>query len=316
LHNYLKRSQRFHYENTLLFYPGLIPVFASGQATNHFDRPDARWHVARTFSAANPQDTDFNATTTRIYGYHGDSLHGGMSWHKLYSSYDPAFVGNLVYEGLIRTDNELVLFTDTLNALDTLYDFSLGADDYVLYPFYNNQYYTWIDHLDSIELNGAFFGTYHFDEPFALPSFFDYVGERWIEGIGSIHGPLFPHRPRTFSGEVSGDSLILTCSYANGQFFWQHPSYEDCYTQIVWGTDDKLLPGIDLYPNPSTGSVTLDLPENGTFEMIVTSETGQVLFRQQVVSGVAVDLSFLSAGMYITLLSNGSQILAGKLAKL
>ncbi len=72
----------------------------------------------------------------------------------------------------------------------------------------------------TIELDNTPYNVYHFDEPLWLENFFSYLNEMWIEGIGSIHGPLFPHKkPRRFSNEVpmTGDSLILTCSYANGQ---------------------------------------------------------------------------------------------------
>jgi hypothetical protein len=40
------------------------------------------------------------------------------------------------------------------------------------------------------------------------------MDEIWIEGIGSIHGPLSPHNPRKFSEEIP-DSLMLTCTCVN-----------------------------------------------------------------------------------------------------
>lgn len=299
-----------------LFILLFVPVFAFSQAVNHFNQIDARWYVAKTYPAATPQNPNFSATKTTVYGYLGDSLINGISWHKLYATNDPLFESDFVFEGLIRTDNNLVIFTNTFSELDTLYDFSLNAGDHVSYPFYDNLYPTRLDDVDSITLNGEFFRTYDFDEPMGLPNAFDYVDERWIEGIGSIHGPLFPHQPRTFTHEIiSGDSLILTCSCANGQFFWQHPSYENCYTQILLGTGSYLTAEIDFYPNPFRDQVVVRLPENKTFDMTVLSETGQELCRKTVVSGEIIDLSFLSTGMYFINLSDGLQNTTGKLIK-
>lgn len=301
-----------YYMLTLLF----IPAFIFSQTVNHFDHTDSRWYVAKTYPAGTPQNPNFSATKTTVYGYQGDSLISGTSWHKLYSTEDPLFSSGFVFEGLIRTDNNLVLFTNTLSQLDTLYDFSLEAGDYVYYPFYDNSYPTTLDDVDTITLNGEFFRTYDFDEPTGLPNAFDYVDERWIEGIGSIHGPLFPHQPRTFTHEIlSGDSLILTCSYADGQFFWQHPAYENCYTQIMLSTTNYLSSETALYPNPFLDHVTVQLPENRTFEMSVLSETGQVLFQKTVISGEVLNLSSLSAGIYFVKLSDGLQNRTDKLVK-
>lgn len=306
------QTMKINYLLILLF----VPVFTFSQAINHFNQTDARWYVAKTYPAATAQNPNFSATKTIVYGYLGDSLINGTSWHKLYATNDPLFGSNFVFEGLIRTDNNLVIFTNTFSELDTLYDFSLNAGDHAYYSFYDNLYPTRLDDIDTITLNGEFFRTYDFDEPMGLPNAFDYVNERWIEGIGSIHGPIFPHQPRTFTHEIiSGDSLILTCSYANGQFFWQHPSYENCYTQILLSTDSYLPARTDFYPNPFRDQVVIQLPENKTFEMTVLSETGQELFRKAVISGEVLNLSFLSAGMYFINLSDGLQNTTSKLIK-
>ncbi len=297
---------------TLLF----IPAFIFSQAVNHFDYTDARWYVAKTYAAGTPQNPNFGTTKTTIYGYQGDSLINSTAWHKLYSTNDPLFGSGLVFEGLIRTDNNLVLFTNTSGQPDTLYDFNLGAGDYVYYPFYNNLYPTTLYDIDTITLNGEFFRTYDFNEPTGLPNAFDYVDERWIEGIGSIHGPLFPHQPRTFTHEIlAGDSLILTCSYANGQFFRQHPSYENCYTQIILETSSYSLTETALYPSPFQDQVTVQLPENTPCEITILSETGKILFQKTVISDEVLDLSSFSAGIYFVKLSDGSRSRTGKLVK-
>src|SRR5690606_41124724 len=53
------------------------------------------------------------------------------------------------------------------------------------------------------------------------------------EGIGSIHGVLYPHSAIGFitSGPPS-DSLRLSCSFSNNQYVWHHSGYARCYTII------------------------------------------------------------------------------------
>src|SRR5699024_3316409 len=131
----------------------------------------------------------------------------------------------------LRAENSKVLYLDTLNQLDTLYDFSLKVGDSVLFNI-NGTTPEWlqVNHVDTIQIHGDYYKRLTFDEPSI--SAFDWLDEEWIEGIGSIHGPLFPAFPVKFSEEIP-DSMLLICSYSDNQDVWQHPSYQNCYVNNV-----------------------------------------------------------------------------------
>jgi len=172
----------------------LLPNILWGQIINHFGNPDSKWNVAKTYPAANQQNPNFAASTTTVYGFHGDTIINGEQWLKIYSTNDSLFQSNLIYRGMISAENDKVFFIDTLKQRVTLYDFQLGVGDSVLFNLYGS-FPKWlqVNVVDSIQVNGAFYKRLKFDEP-AL-SAFDDLNEVWIEGIGSIHGPLFPYSP-------------------------------------------------------------------------------------------------------------------------
>jgi len=102
--------------------------------------------------------------------------------------------------------------------------------------------------IDSIKINGQYYRHLHFAEPTMINAF-NLLNEVWIEGIGSIHDPIFTTFPIKFSTEIP-DSLILTCTYSNNQQLWQHPSYNSCYLNIVLGFGNQSKTNLITYPNP------------------------------------------------------------------
>lgn len=200
---------------------------------NHFDNPDSKWYVAKTYPGGNQEDPYFVATTTTVYGFKGDTIINSEKWLKIYSTPDPLFQNNLKYRGLIRTEDNKVFYMDTLYQLDTLYDFNLNVGDNAFFNLYGGTQPTWVKVIetDSIQLNnGAYYKRLKFEDPQIITPFY-YLKGVWIEGIGSIHGPLFTNSPIMFSSEQP-DSLILACSFSDNQYVWQHPSYSNCYIQV------------------------------------------------------------------------------------
>lgn len=270
-------------------------VFA--QPIQHFESLDARWYVAETYPDANQQDPTFVATTTTVYGYQGDTTINGKAWNKLYMTDDAQFQNGLSYIGSSRFDNDQVLFRDTTNQLDTLYDFSLNAGDSVLYNISGiNQ--EWLDILavDSVQLNGNYYKRFHFDEPSVAA--FDWLDEIWIEGIGSIHGPLFPKYPRKFSTEIP-DSMLLTCSFASDEQVWQHTDYSNCYESHVWNLSENANVEIITAPNPFENAITIQAPQHSIEKITLLSQLGTELKTiADYKSGQKIDLSFLQSGIY------------------
>jgi len=290
-----------------------FPIFVFGQVTNHFDNLDTKWNVAMTYPNGNIQNPNFVATTTTVYGFQGDTLLNSNLWFKLYSTSDSLFQNNLTFKGFTRTDNNRVLFLDTLNQLDTLYDFNISIGDSILFNLYG-QYPEKIPviNIDSIQINGQYYKRFHFAEP-TMVNAFDLLSEVWIEGIGSIHGPIFTNFPIKFSTEIP-DSLILTCTQSNSQQYWQHPTYNSCYLNIVLGIDNKSKIDLTFFPNPVQDIIKINLIKTENYEINVFNLAGQKLIQKTITSDfVTIDLTTLNDGIYFITVDSKNGRWANKL---
>lgn len=281
----------------------LLPTILFGQVINHFNNIDTKWNVAKTYPATNQQNPNFVATTTTVYGFQGDTLINGEQWFKLYSTSDSLFQSNLSYRGLLREENNKVFYLDTLNQLDTLYDFSLNVGDSVLFDLFGI-YPEWLQviNVDSIQINGDYYRRLKFAEPTIQA--FDELNEIWIEGIGSIHGPLFPNFPVKFSQEIP-DSMFVTCTFSNNQQVWEHQSYPSCYVNIVLSVAELKLLDFKIYPNPFSDRIQIENIDLQQYELTVLNSLGQTIKRMQVNGdNQIIDLTELQVGIYFLRIEN------------
>jgi len=291
-----------------------FPMLVFGQVTNHFDNLDTKWNVAKTYPNGNMQNPNFVATTTTVYGFQGDTLINSNLWFKLYSTSDSLFQSNLTFKGLTRTDNNRVLFLNTLNQLDTLYDFNLNIGDSVFYNF-DGVFAEKIPiiNIDSIQINGQYYKRFKFAEP--SMNAFSELNEIWIEGIGSIHGPTFPNKPRQFAQEIP-DSLILTCTYSNNQQFWQHPSFNSCYLNIVLALENTAKTNLTFFPNPVQDNIKINLTKTDNYEINIFNSAGQKLIQKTITSDfVTIDLTILNDGIYFITVDSKNGRWTNKLLK-
>jgi len=264
-----------------------------------FTDPTTKWWVADTYPNGSQSDPSFTETRTTAFGYSGDSLIEGTSWSKLvsYEFGDTAMAG--VTEGHVFSSGDLVLFMDLNGELDTLYDFSLDLGSSITYAAHGNSETVEVTAVDSIWLAGAYHRVISF-QPFTtfIP---DQLTEEWIEGIGSIHGPLFPLRTRTFSTEVPGDSLMLTCYAQNGSTIWTHPGYEACVSNIILSAVDVEPRGSDLrpWPNPGTDQFTLVLLP-GPHTVLLLDAIGRNVHQGEVLGSPSlINTAHLPPGVYV-----------------
>ncbi len=301
-------------KTTIIFSILLLPSILWGQVINHFDNLDSKWNVAKTYPAANQQNPNFVATTTTVFGFQGDTIINSEQWFKIYSSNDSLFQNDLVYRGLLRADNSKVFYLDTLNQLDTLYDFSLNVGDSVLFDLYG-MYPEWLQvvNVDSIQISGNYYKRLKFAEPTIQA--FDELNETWIEGIGSIHGPLFPNFPVKFSQEIP-DSMLLTCTFSNNQQVWQHPTYPSCYVNIVLSVDNFEYSDFKIYPNPFSSQINIENNKNEKYTLTIINSLGQVIRQEQLKSNTeTIDLPELKAGIYLLRINDRELIKTMKIIK-
>src|SRR5690554_1452446 len=291
---------------TLLLFSFLAPTLLFGQITNHFSHQDSKWNVAKTSTAATQEHPNFVATTTTVYGFQEDSTINGETWTKIYSTSDSSFQNNLVFEGLTKVENDFVLFKSATDPIDTLYNFNLSVGDSVFYDF--DFFTSWIhvDEIQSVQINGESYKKFIFSEPTG-PTAFDHLNEVWIEGIGSVHGPLFPLSPVKSSEEMP-DSMLLTCSFADNQDFFQHPSYSDCYVKITLGIENQEAISLNIYPNPVSSILTIESSKNINGEITIFDVYGaSIKTIESHGETVKIDVSHWESGIYFLRMDNSSQ---------
>jgi hypothetical protein len=285
----------------------LISANCFGQSAITFVDTSATWNVAKTYPGGDIGHPNFIATVTRVYGFNGDTLIGSNVWNKIYSTSDSSFSSNLTYLGKLREENSLVLFMDTNSIIDTIYNFNLQTGDSVYYGLPLGNTYLYVSSTDSININNVFHKRIIFSES---NGGFQKLKEIWIEGIGSIHGPLFPANPRLFETEMP-DSIILTCYKINDTAIWINPNYNDCYINIVLSVNDfqESHENIIAFPNPVTNELKIELPKNTIEEYLVSiyDITGRlVLTKSYILKGqLAINTRDLKDGFYILQISSG-----------
>ncbi len=276
-----------------------VSAMALGQNPISFDDSNAVWTVAKTYPHTNPQNPGFIETSTKLFGYNGDTLIGTDLWLKMYQSPDTNFISNLSYLGNIRETDGVVFYMNTANSVHTLYDFNLQAGDSVLYSFGFGNYYLKIESIDSIMINSEYHKRFHFQEPW-IPPF--YLNEVWIQEIGSIHGPLFPANPKVYETEIP-DSTYLTCFKENNSILWNNPNYSECVINIILNTENLTISGIKIFPNPFSDRLFIEFPDGQklSHNILIYDLQGrliQCLLKNQF-NPVEIDVSALDKGVYI-----------------
>jgi hypothetical protein len=300
----------------ILIFTIILPIASSAQAVDHFVNDNSEWYVARVYPNASPEFPNFVETRTTYYGFLGDSLINGNTWLKLYSSWDTLFTFNLHYKGLIHSSEGIVLFQDIDNNLDTLYNFNLEIGDSVFFDFGFAAENIAIIGVDSIQINDLYFKRLTFDEPTFIS--FENLNEKWIEGIGSIHGPIFPHEPKLFSSEIP-DELDLTCSYTNDIQYWNNSSYDDCFVNIILGIGERSLDIFNIFPNPFKDFIIIEKESHSTpsYYLEIYNSQGQKVQSQELINiRQRISLDQIPVGIYYFKIYHGNQIQTKKISKL
>ena len=173
-----------------------------------------------------------NVSTQTLYAIE-DTMIDGFKCRKIFDK-------NNIYQGALREEEERTLFynRESCEAI-TLYDYSLSVGDTVPDLIINGEFIDESEYgidsdlgrrliVDSIvmdEIDGDLRKHIYFKP--VSDCIFQTVKEEWIQGIGSVHGLLFPLTIRTLAVEL-GESLDLTCYLENDMLIWQSGQYTDC----------------------------------------------------------------------------------------
>jgi len=272
-----------------------------------FSEVGNKWYVLNTYPNGTVQDPEFVETTTTIYGNMGDSIINTETWMKIGSTKDSSLaIANYTYLGVTKVVQDYIQFIENgSNSIDTIYDFNLNIGDSVFYSFDQGflSTYLYVDSIDNVLVGGVNHKRIFFEKSFA--PLCCATEEVWIEGLGSLHGPLFPFLPKMLEIESYNEPLDLTCFKQNGVSTWSNPDYSNCYTNIVLGVNNEKRMGetIKLYPNPSSNYLVIESlgqpKSNVTIE--IRGITGKLALTQKGVGfeKTTINTAQIPAGVYV-----------------
>jgi len=256
-----------------------VPSCALGPPeVTRFDIGYASWSVADTYPQGSAEHPNFVGTSTLRYFFNGDTLLDGDTWQRMFSQPLPGDPSDAVLEGLVRQDGDVVRLANEMGGVDTLYNFALNIGDSVRYslPDQNETYLTIIA-VDSILIQSAYHRVFQFDisEEWLTPE--SWFTDTWIEGIGSIHGPLAPRKPETLGyNNAFPDSTRTTCYRQGGTVLWQHPGYTTCVVNIGVGVDEQENNVFTVHPNPATDVIHVNGLPPGTWSYYIVDALGRI----------------------------------------
>jgi len=243
----------------------------------------------------------------------GDSIIDSVTYKMLLSWGDSIMTGEGSYQGVIRIDSlERVFFMPPwgLNTVESqLYDFTVGIGDTVFNVFSicpTNLNIRVID-IDSMLIDGKYHKTIDIESIELYPR-----GQRWIEGIGSIHGFL---NPIPICATFHTSSYLL-CYEQGGSRLYTDPYYNGCRGWPIGLSEQApISPNVIFTQN---GTSVIQMRIYGEYKSPYTIELydilGQLRIRKQ---GYQNELQFstgdLAAGYLLYRISNSEgQVLRGR----
>lgn len=217
------------------------------------------------------------------------------------------------YTGAIRQDTLnkkiYVVLTDSTTER-ILYDFSLQVGDTinsVLHDLSNDIGSCGVETIyliDSILINGNYHKTFYIQGGCGDMSL------RFIEGIGSSYGLIFPN----YFGQVESH---LSCTKVSGQTYY--PSNTSSCDLVTSVNSLDIDMAIDIYPNPSNNEINIIIPDtekSTSYILTLLSPIGQIVIREKINSKKSIiDISELPKGLYLLTISVNENIFTKKIIK-
>jgi hypothetical protein len=114
-----------------------------------------------------------------------------------------------------------------------------------------------------------------------------------IEGIGSTYG-LFELSPGCVTDMAN---FSLTCFRQNGNTLY--PDTANCRLITSVNHPDNISEQINIFPNPSSGSFTVELTNADIKEILITSLPGNIILKEEVNKQSKITICQLLRGTYI-----------------
>jgi uncharacterized repeat protein (TIGR03803 family) len=136
------------------------------------------------------------------------------------------------------------------------------------------------------------------------------VTYQWID-CNNANAPLNGETSKDFTVSINGNYAVIVTQ--NGC-----SDTSQCYTIDYVGMDELLNSQVNVYPNPTSSSITIDLGDSfiGSSLIQILNPAGKVIYQESITSTQKeVDLSHFSVGLYFIKVENQSQQVLNRIVK-
>jgi hypothetical protein len=235
--------------------------------------------------------------TTEIFRIEGDSIVDSKSYNKIWVSYDS--LTTMIFQGLLREESNVVYYIPPDFSEGILYDFNLEIGDTISVKniFCGDEEIP----LDVIDIDTVeYFGE---SRKMWLLGQNGYVEEFWIEGIGSLNGPLYTEYWYCIVCPV----WELLCYHKNDTLKYIMPGETECYQNTVGVKEitgnDKIL----IRPNPVKKGNSIEIEMNfNPLKIDFINSSGLLIQRLTSIreQNMKIETNNLEPGFYLIKVTN------------
>lgn len=235
--------------------------------------------------------SSFGSYSTEIFIIEGDSMVDLLDYKKIWVSYDS--LNTFHFQGLLREASNVVYYIPPNSSEGILYDFNLepGDDALVRNIFCGDQEVPiHVFDVDTVEIFGVERKRWHIGN-------YDYADEFWIEGIGSLYGPLYT----SFEYCIVCPYWELLCYYENEALLYTMPGQDECYQLSVGIEENQATIDLQIIPNPVVRGRQLEVQTSEDILNIkIYNASGMLMETYELISGqkINIETSKLKQGVY------------------
>jgi hypothetical protein len=259
----------------------LMNVSLFGQG---FISPDKQWNVRLVGFPA--------SYTTEIFRIEGDSTVNSMLYSKIWISTDS--LSSWAFQGLLRENENVVYYIPPGSSEGILYDFNLKTGDtaFVRNIFCGDEEIpVYVLDVDTVEYFGTARKRWHLGEN-------GYTDEFWVEGIGSLNGPLYTKYWHCIVCPV----WELLCYHHNDTLQYILPGETECYQNSVGINDHQGTNDILIKPNPVKNGNPIEIEMMNTpVNIDVFNASGALLKSFSPLQGrkISIETNDFDPGLYL-----------------
>lgn len=194
------------------------------------------------------------------------------------------------YEYIFERDNKVYWWNKTLNEFTILYDFAAQVGDEWEIKVGTERLPMHVDGEGTVEYNGQTYRTLTVSDPQ------DLFSGTIICGIGH-ETSFFPERLMTRGDDYRVEGM--RCVWQYGQLIIQlnETSCDEVYLNFHYDVDEATADGLNVYPNPTTGLITVSGVQSGEYRL--SNMMGQTLMTGCIANeNQQIDISQLPNGLY------------------